>query len=125
MASTTEATPTIGEYSPKMIWDTLLMTNSRLEDHCRVHKEDIDNLYSKIDKNHRDQQNDSTEIKQSLAEISQSVSLLAQKIDCAPPKIEQNKELQPDYKAKYAWITGAVIAVLFGVSQFWEYIIKR
>jgi len=122
MESMTDAPPVIGEYSPMMLWEMQKMTNERLEEHCRIHKTDIDNLYAKIDKNHRDQTNDSTEIKQSLAEISQSVSLLAQKIECKPePAPAHVSEDSPTGRGGYAWSTGAVIAILFGVSQFVEF----
>jgi len=119
-----EETPIIGEYSPLMLWESQKMMNNRLEEHCRVHKVDIDNLYAKIDKNHRDQQNDSTEIKQSLAEISQSVSLLAQKIECKPEPPARPPTPSSGYSSKLGWLSGAVVAILFGVSQFMEYVKK-
>jgi len=104
-------TDMIGEYSPKMMWDTILMTNDKLEEHCRVNKNDFDKLH-----------NDNTEIKQSIAELSQSVSLLTQKIECAP--VATYTIPASTNKNKYAWVTGAVIAALFGISQFWEYLKK-
>ena len=96
----TNETPIIGEYSPKMLWDMQKETRDQLNEHCRSHKKDIDKIHE-----------DTTEIKQSIAELKETVSLL----------VAQKKPI----RSHYAWISGVVIAVLVGVSQFWEYIIKK
>jgi hypothetical protein len=93
-------TPIIGEYSPKMLWDMQKSTRDQLNEHCRSHKIDIDKIHE-----------DTTEIKQSIAELNRTVSLL---VECKKP-----------IRSRYAWVSGAVIAALFGISQFWEYIIKK
>ncbi len=93
-------TPIIGEYSPKMLWDMQKETRDQLNEHCRSHKKDIDKIHE-----------DTTEIKQSIAELNKTVSLL----------LDRKKPI----RSRYAWISGVVIAVLVGISQFWEYIVKH
>ncbi len=66
---------TIGEFSPSMMWDMQKETRDQLNEHCRVYKVDIDKIHE-----------DTTEIKESIAELTKTVSLLAQKIECSPPK---------------------------------------
>ncbi len=93
-------TPIIGEYSPKMLWDMQKETRDQLNEHCRIHKKDIDKI-----------QEDTAEIKRSIEEINRTISIL----------VERKKPV----RSHYAWISGVVIAVLVGISQFWEYIVKH
>ena len=121
-----DATPIIGEYSLEMMWNMMQDTKKGLDEHCRIHKIDIDNLYAKMDKNAAESRKDSVEIKQSIAALNQSVSLLAQKIECKP---EQEPPARPPappsgVSSKLGWLSGAVVAILFGVTQFMNYVKK-
>jgi hypothetical protein len=105
--------PPMGEYSPKMIWDVLKMTKEGLDEHSRVHKKDIDKIHE-----------DNIIILQSIAGLNQSVSLIAQKIECFPTTPASIPVEMKQSNGKYAWITGMVIAGLYGISQFYEYFKK-
>jgi hypothetical protein len=101
-------TPGIGKYSLEMMWDVMKADSDKLEDHCRIHKIDIDKIHE-----------DTTEIKQSLAELSQSVSLLTQKIEC-------KQDVQPPQGFLGSWKTAAAgaIVLIAGIVEGLQYVKK-
>lgn len=100
---------TFGDYSPAMMWDMQKETRDQLNEHCRTHKIDIDKIHE-----------DTTEIKQSIAELTQTVSLLAQKIESMPPQIPPRQGFLSSCKAAAL----AAVVIFAGIAEGLQYVKK-